>query len=206
VKTALLILAAGQSRRFGEANKLLAVFEGEPLIVRVARLLAGARSSAGGLAVTVVTRFSHDEVATALSASGLPAVSIVANPNAGDGIGTSISAGIASLAPEVSAALITPGDMPFVSAALVERLLAAFEADGGMRPACPMGADGTLLNPVVWPRRLFGKLIALRGDQGGKSILKHESVCTVAVEVDIRFLDIDTPVDLAALEVRSTAK
>lgn len=183
---------------------MLAAFEGCPLIVRVARRLAGVRGPDGALAMTVVTRFPDDEVAVALSAAGLPALTIVANPCASRGMGTSISAGIASLALDVRAAVITPGDMPYVSAALVERLLAAFEADGAARPACPVLADGTLLNPVIWPRRLFGELIALSGDRGGKSMLQEESVCMVEVDADGRFADIDTPADLAALQGCST--
>ena len=198
--TELIILAAGHSRRFGAQNKQLALFEGEPLIVRTVRRLACVRGTAGGLGLTIVTRRADDEVAVMIMGLGLKNVRIIANPRATEGMATSIAAGIASLAPQIEAAVITPGDMPFISAALVERLLAAFCADGGARPTCPVLAGGTQLNPVVWPRRLFGALTALTGDTGGKSILKAESLCRVEVDGDARFADIDTPADLAALQ------
>lgn len=201
---ALIILAAGHSRRFGVHNKLLAQFEGEPLIVRTVRRLGQVRSPAGALAVTVVTQSAGDEIAQALKVLKLDTLRIVANPRAMEGMGTSISAGVASLGAKIEAAIITPGDMPFLTADLIERLVAAFLADGGQRPACPVLADGTPKSPVVWPRRLFASLRALSADEGGRTLLRCEPLCPLGIEGDELLDDIDTPADLAALHSRVT--
>ena len=193
-----IVLAAGQSRRFGTANKLLADFHGEPLIVRTVRQLCAVRAAWPPI---VVIGPNSVALAAALNAAKLePAPRFVINPHAPDGVGTSIAAGISSLDPKFAAAIITPGDMPFLSTALIDTLIAAFLADGGHQPTHPILADGTQMSPVVWPRRLFSQLAALTGDSGGKSILKHEQCCSVSLSNPLDLADIDTPGDLARLQ------
>ena len=60
---AVILLAAGESRRMGEANKLLLPVGGEPLVRRTARLLA----SIDNARVTVVLGHEADEVRAALA-------------------------------------------------------------------------------------------------------------------------------------------
>ena len=195
---ALILLAAGLSRRFGSADKLLAPFEGEPLIVRAARVLCHVRSDCS---LTLVIPPNADALTASVHAAKLqPLPHLVINANAGSGIGTSIAAAIASLDNTVTAALITPADMPFLTTALIETLIAAHLADGGLRPTHPMLPDGTQMNPVIWPRSAFAKLAALNGDTGGKSILAHYACCEVIVPEFRAFADVDTPEDLATLQ------
>ena len=192
---ALIILAAGASRRFGTDNKLLAPIEGEPLIVRTIRRIGTASIPGVALELTVVVR-DGDGVARALAGIALR---LVINPRADEGMGTSIAAGIASLGPGVDAALIVPGDLPFISAALLEQLIKAFTADGGTRATHPLLVDGTRVGPVVWPKRLFGALMALEGEAGGRSLLNIEATVGVALAEAALLADIDTPADLERL-------
>lgn len=201
MRVEIVVLAAGRSRRFGEADKLLAPFDGEPLIVRTVRRVARVQMADHEAGVTVVVDDTNGSVAKALRTAGLdPPLTIVVNERADDGMGTSIAAGIASLASITGAVVVVPGDMPFVSAGLIKALIAAFVADGGTRPAYPVLADGTQANPVIWPRAYFGKLAALTGDKGGKGLLATQSCCTIVLKDDQLASDVDTPDDLAMLQ------
>lgn len=201
MKIAVIILAAGQSRRFGEQNKLLAHFAGEPLVVGLVRRASAVRFTGVKVEIMVVVAGSTDPVAVALADCGLERLPlIVSNPHAADGMGSSIAAGIAALHATISAAVIVPGDMPLLSAAFIERLIAAFMADGRHRPAHPVSADGTQLSPVIWPRSMFDKLCALTGDTGGKSLLRALDPLRIMVGEPHELVDVDTPDDLAILQ------
>jgi molybdenum cofactor cytidylyltransferase len=196
---ALVILAAGASRRFGTASKLVADTGGEPLIARVVRRLSAARVDGAPIPVTVVTGAAGDPVAVALGEAGLrPAPRLVVNPQAAKGIGTSIAAGVASVDAGTRAVVITPGDMPLLTADLIERLVAAFQANGG-QPVCTVLPDGTPASPILWPRRLFPGLMALDGDRGGRALLAGEPACSMVQPAPGELADIDTQDDLARL-------
>lgn len=197
----LIVLAAGRSRRFGDANKLLAPFEGEALIVRTVRRMSDVMVPGHDVRVSVVVDDADGPVAAAVRTAGIvPEVRIVENAQADDGMGTSVAAGVANLEGGVDSAVIVPGDMPFVSAHVVGALIEAFVADGGWRPAYPTPADGTQVNPVIWPRAYFAKLAALEGDKGGKALLSGEACCTILLDDPRHAADIDTPDDLATLQ------
>ena len=172
------------------------------MIARVARVLADVKMPGADIEVLAVT-VSHDDtvaqVLMALPPAGQPR--LVANPRAAQGMGTSIAAGVASLAPDVDGALIVPGDMPQLTGVLIERLLAAFISDGGSRAVHPVLGDGTKAGPVVWPRARFAQLVALEGEAGGRSLLHKAPTLAIALDItdQAALADIDTPADLATL-------
>lgn len=190
---AAIILAAGSSRRFGADNKLLAEVDGRPLVAGVI-----AAAEAAGLApILVVTGHEAERIVAATAAAGRR---FVHNPRHGEGIGTSIAAGIAALGADVEGALVAQGDMPAVTADLVHRLLGPFVAGGCERIVHPVLADGRQGNPVIWPRRLFASLMTLTGDRGGKRLIEAEgeAAARIAVAGDGAMADIDTQDELAA--------
>lgn len=200
MKFEVIVLAAGQSRRFGQANKLLALVGGVPLTVGVVRQMTQVRVSGQAAGITVVTSTENDDIVRALAKAGLSDdVQIVPNSRALDGMGTSVAAGITNLAASVDAAVIVPGDMPFVGAPLIEKLFAAFIAGGAQQPVHPVLPDGTQTNPVVWPRAYFDRLAALDGDRGGKSLLTGANARTITLKDPMEAADIDTPEDLSRL-------
>ncbi len=186
-RIAAIVLAAGRSTRMGALNKLLAPVAGEPLVRHTVRAVLASQARP----VTVVLGHAADEVRTALA--GLD-VTCVDNPDHAQGMSTSLRTGLAALPPDVDAALVCLGDMPWVSAAAVDRLIAAYSPADGRHVCVPTHA-GTRGNPVLWARRHFDELQGVSGDAGARTILARlgDAVCEVPVEDDGVLRDVDVP-------------
>jgi molybdenum cofactor cytidylyltransferase len=191
---AAIILAAGRSTRMGGPNKLLAELGGKPL-VRIVTEQALASKAQG---VIVVTGHQAEQVEKALQ--GLK-VTFVRNPDFAAGLASSVKAGVAAAPKGADGAVICLGDMPLISAHLIDRLIEAFAPDRGNLIAVPV-SDGRRGNPVLWSRRFFNELMTLDGDIGARHLIaKHsEAVAEVPVEGHGAFLDIDTPQALEAAQ------
>ncbi len=189
-KIAAVILAAGQSRRMGGANKLTANVGGRPMV----RAAAEAALASGARPVVVVTGHGADDVRAALA--GLD-VTYAHNADYADGLATSLKAGIAALA-GVDGAVVMLGDMPEVDATVVDRLTAAFDPARDAAIVVPTH-DGRRGNPVLWSARFFADLMGLEGDVGGRNLMAANAsvVRQVPLGRAVAF-DIDTPEALAA--------
>jgi molybdenum cofactor cytidylyltransferase len=190
-----VVLAAGLSSRMG-SNKLLADIEGKPLVRRVVE--AAVASAADP--VVVVTGNGGSGVRDALLS--LP-VQFAENPDFTKGLSTSLRAGLSALPDNCNGGLFLLGDMPDVSAALIDRLIAAFDPAEG-RAICVATRHGKRGNPVLWSRRFFPDIMALTGDIGAKHLMTEhdELVCEIEAEDDGPLTDIDTPEALAAYRAR----
>ena len=182
--TAALILAAGSGRRMGGPKALLRFGE-ETLLQRAAKAALGA-----GCAPVLAVVGDWDPGLHGLAVQALP------NPEAAEGMASSLRVGIAALPPDTGAALILAVDQPAVDATLLQRLLALADESPG-RPAACAYAD-TLGIPAVIPRRLFADLLALRGDHGAKAILLRED--TALLPFPEGAADLDTPSDLDGIK------
>jgi molybdenum cofactor cytidylyltransferase len=168
---AAVVLAAGRSRRFGAANKLLTPYLGQPLLWW--SLDAVAASGVRPIHVVV----GHQRALIALSLRlyrvhkrRAPALRIVANRRYRLGLSTSLQAGLRSLPDTVRAAVVILGDMPAVSPRLIRQLCNAYE--DGDSAVVPMQQDQQV-NPVVIARPLFGAINTLAGDEGARRVLKR---------------------------------
>jgi molybdenum cofactor cytidylyltransferase len=192
-----VVLAAGKSSRMGGPNKLLAEIGGKPLVRHVVDAALASRARP----VLVVTGHQCDKVEAALG--GLP-VKFVHNAHFADGLGTSLKAGIAALGglpAEVDGAIVCLGDMPQVDAALIDRLIGAFDPDHGALVVVPT-IDGKRGNPVVWSRRFFPDLMAVEGDVGARYLIGRytEAVAEVPLTGTAALTDVDTPEALEAVK------
>jgi molybdenum cofactor cytidylyltransferase len=190
-KVAAVILAAGQSRRMGGPNKLLARFDGAPLVRRTAEQALGSEAAR----VIVVTGHHADDVSAALA--GLD-VAIVDNPNFIDGLATSLKAGLAAVPQDAAGALIMLADMPGVTSDVLNRLVAAFRARSSPAIILPT-VNGKRGNPVLWSREFFPELMETTGDTGARHILGRHEEAVERVEIGAAAgIDVDTPEALAA--------
>lgn len=194
-KLAAILLAAGSSRRYGDANKLLVKIDGTPLIMRVTTALLGAQLGQ----IIVVTGHQAAALEQTLRPAS-PALQFVHNPQHHDGMGGSIATGVAALHPDMQGVLIAQGDMPDVDTALIGALCQRFMDGGCDHVVVPWLGEGRQGNPVIWPRRLFAKLGALSGDQGAKPLIQAEGDTIERLKINdtSAATDIDTPEQLAA--------
>jgi molybdenum cofactor cytidylyltransferase len=193
-KVAAIVLAAGRSTRMGGPNKLIAEISGRALV----RIATDAALASRARPVIVVTGHQRERVAAALV--GLDVVQ-VHNPDYAAGLSTSLKAGIAAVPGDADGAIVTLGDMPQVDAALIDRLLAAFDPEKGALVVVPT-IDGKRGNPAVWSRRFFPELAAIEGDIGARHLIASypEAVIEVAVAGKAALVDVDTPDALMAVK------
>ena len=189
---AAIVLAAGQSRRMGPDNKLLALVDGRPMVSHVVDAMLASRAGP----VIVVTGHQADQVRAAL---GDRPVQWCHNPAYADGLSTSLKAGLDAL-PEVEGVLIALGDMPRIRPDQIDRLIAAFNPTEG-RAICVPTVAGKRGNPVLFATRLIPEMQQLSGDVGARHLIGAHAEAVVEIEMDddSALLDIDTPAALSAL-------
>lgn len=183
MSVAAVVLAAGAGRRMGGPKALLVV-EGETLLHRTLRM-----ALAAGYTPVVAVVGPWDPELEDLK------VLVVPNPEADEGMASSIRAGLAALPDGVEAVLFLAVDQPAVDARLLRDLLERFRASGGPPVACAYG--DSLGIPAVFPAHLLPDLLDLRGDRGAKAILLREGAVTLPFPDGA--WDLDNPEDLARI-------
>ncbi len=183
---AALILAAGQSRRMGQENKLLLPFKDETVLSHV----LGQIQQAGIREIFAVTGHQRQEVEEELSCHE---VIFFHNDLYAEGMSTSVKLGIASLPDNIDAVLIILGDMPNISADILKQIMANYNPAVGRSIIIPRH-NGKRGNPILWDSEFFDEFERLEGDMGAKILLNEypEYIEEVDVGSDAIFLDIDT--------------
>ncbi|MBI1855273.1 MAG: putative selenium-dependent hydroxylase accessory protein YqeC [Chloroflexi bacterium] len=188
--TAGIILAAGESKRFGRPKQLLD-WRGQPFV----RVAAQAALDVGLFPVIVVTGSHADEVEAALR--GLP-VKAVMNEDWQNGQGSSIRKGVQSLPPETGSAIFLLADQPQIRADVI-RALAAHHATELYPIVAPLVLNERRANPVLFDRVTFPDLLTLSGDVGGRAIFDKHRVEYLPWHDDRLLLDVDKPEDYRRL-------
>ncbi len=195
-RVAAVVLAAGGSTRMQAGHKLLLPLQGRPMIaVVVDHVLA-----AGYSPVVVVTGFHGSAIMEALD--GRP-VQVVANRRWRRGMASSLKCGLRALPAETAGALFVLADMPLVSDQTLVDLREQFTRQGGEAIVYPAyrGQQG---NPVLFPRRFFKEILALKGDRGAQGVLRRHAAESMALPVKSRavLVDCDTDQDYADLQLK----
>lgn len=182
-----IILAAGESTRYGSKNKLLTTVSETPMIRTVAATAAEALD-------TVIAVVGYEAAAVTTSVKDI-VDGCRYNPQYAIGQSTSVRLG-ATVASERGwdAAVFCLGDMPFVSAATITELQKRYRAD-----ECTIVAphhEGQRGNPVLFDQQHFDDLRHVTGDTGGRNLIQ-DSRETAIIETDDSGVvrDIDTLAD-----------
>ncbi len=179
-KIAAIVLAAGQSTRAGPVNKLTHSIDGTAMVRTVVDTLVSTAVST----VIVVTGFEALKIEHALT--GQP-VSFTHNPDYASGMGGSIGSGVKALADDVDGILICLGDMPHVKASTIKTVMKAM-AEGHICVPVSSGRQG---HPVLFSRFFFNALKSIRGDKGGKAVMKSNAQRVHKIPVDDEGILID---------------
>lgn len=181
-----ILLAAGQSARFG-GPKLLAQVDQEPLLRRqVAELL----SVPVKRLLVVVGAFGR-EYRACLPID--PRLEIIEHAGWAAGLGSSIAAGCRQLASGIDGALIVLADQPALRAGLITEMIGQFNGEPATVVACRYaGVPGP---PALFGRAWFPALRSLRGEEGARRILKKAGSQVRVVEWPDGAFDLDTRED-----------
>jgi molybdenum cofactor cytidylyltransferase len=190
-----VVLAAGTSSRLG-ANKLLLRLDSEPLVRRVARQAVEA-----GLAPVIVV-LGHEAERVAAVLGGL-AVETVLNPAYQAGMHGSMQAGIGRVPGDCAAAVVVLGDMPLVTATMIEALVERFRR--GMEPLVLSLYGEVQAPPTLYARSLFPALAGAGAGSGREVVLAHRREAAAIRWPEALLADVDRPEDAARLGVRLDA-
>lgn len=180
----VLLLAAGQSRRFGPADKLLAPLAGRPLLAHALDALAlpeAALRLAVVSAAPVAALAQRAGFQTLMIAPGLPQ-------------SASLVAGLGWLRPRgVTRLLVALGDMPWLHPEDMRALIGLAQD----RAACAACGD-VAMPPALFPATMFDRLATLTGDRGAGGLLQEIPAARRLSLPAERLRDIDRPGDLPA--------
>lgn len=181
-----VIMASGLGKRFG-GNKLMAEFDGAPMILRALEASEGL-----GRRRVVVTR--HEDVARLCRERNVDAV-LHDLPHRSD----TVRLGLEALG-DPDGCLFLPADQPLLRRETVDALVRrwAEEPDSILRPGCA----GTPGAPVLFPRWAFPELKALPEGKGGGWLISRypERVREMDVADPLELTDADTPETLEFLK------
>lgn len=178
-----IVLAAGTSSRFGAGNKLLAPYCGQAMVRSVVEAALATELDP----VIVVT--GHEASAVREALAGLEVV-YAHNAQFATGQSGSLKTGIAAVPPECAGAMILLGDMPEVTAEIINKLSDDFSDETCIVVPQHGGRRG---NPVILGRSSFAELENAAGDEGARRLLTGKNVRTIDVDNDAVLLDFDTP-------------
>jgi molybdenum cofactor cytidylyltransferase len=196
-----IVLAAGESTRFGQPKQLLD-WRGQPFV----HVVAQNALDAGLSPVLVITGANAEQVGAAVMDLD---VKVVRNDEWKSGQGSSIKAGVLSLPPPslratspksfgfggggegVGGAIFLLADQPQITPSVI-RALVEKHAEELYPIVAPMVLDRRA-NPVLFDRVTFSDLVMLEGDVGGRAIFHKHRVEYLPWHDDSLLLDVDTP-------------
>ncbi|MFF2482514.1 NTP transferase domain-containing protein [Paenibacillus sp. NPDC058071] len=127
--------------------------------------------------------------------------------DASEGMSRSLQCGInaaLSSSAEAEATLVALADQPFVTAAMVRRLLFALQSDNGLHYAASANGEAAM-PPAVFRRVMLPAFERLQGDAGARALFADRGWRGVALrgseEDDQRLLDVDDESVLAAARI-----
>jgi len=183
-----ILLAAGQSTRFGSNKLLHPLPDGTPMAVACARALHAvlARSIA-------VVEDRQSALAGLLAKTGLQ---VIVNPRTQQGMGTSIACGVAA-SPTARGWVIALADMPGIPASVIQQVTDGLARGADIVAPVYRGRRG---HPVGFSARLAPELLALHADSGARDIIAAYLGTLELFETQHGgvIVDIDTPAALPA--------
>jgi len=189
-----ILLAAGQSKRMGRL-KLLLPFGGSTILEQTIDNLLHSKIDE----LIVVLGYQAQELMEKVASRR---VKVAMNPAYKQGMSTSIIAGLSVVDDKAQALMLALGDQPFISSRVIDRLIDEFFSHNkGIVIPTYQGSRG---HPVIFAIKYKGELLGLKGDVGGRQIIKEHPDDIVEIPIDSESIntDIDTLTDYYRLSNR----
>jgi molybdenum cofactor cytidylyltransferase len=190
--TAIIILAAGNSSRFGSAKQLLQ-FNNKTLLQHA----IDEAIDSGAEPIVIVTGAHANEVSKAIKNEN---VDIVLNEEWEEGMASGIVAGLKkaiTLNNDIENAIIAVCDQPFISSALFQQLYKV--QNESVKHIVASAYANTIGTPVLFTQKYFDALMSLQGDEGAKKILLANKDDVSTIDFPQGNIDIDTQDDYKKL-------
>jgi len=185
-----ILLAAGKSQRMGKLKQLMPLGKSTIVGQAIDNLLSSAVDE-----IIVVLGHRAEEITKTIAPRP---VKIAINPDYPQGMSTSIIAGLNLVSSQAQAVMLALGDQPFTSSQTINQLIAEFyNHDKGIAIPTYQGKGG---HPIIFAIKYKQELLELKGDIGGREIIKRhpQDVLEVAVDSESVTADIDTREDYPA--------
>jgi molybdenum cofactor cytidylyltransferase len=172
-----ILLAAGQSKRLKDENKLTKLFKGKPLINHILYSLIKSKVNK----IIIVLGFEHLKIKTKLLKN--KKINFVVNKNYKKGMSSSIKTGLKKLPKNSKGFLIVLGDMPNITKTTINKIcLSIIRSDKEI--ILPKFKNKTG-NPIGFKHSMIKNIYKIKGDRGAKNIIKKNNK-------KIKFLNINS--------------
>ena len=193
--TAGVILAAGESSRFGKPKQLTKLNDKCLLEWVVDAALASDLET-----VVLILGFEHQKILQLLEEKKRSdKLQVAINPRFRDGQSQSVALGVSRIADTYASVMFMLADQPMVDPGTINHLLDCFRASE--KNICVPVNKGRRGSPTIFNNSFYNQLLEIEGDIGGRKIIESHSdqVLEVEIENPLVFFDIDTPQDLKEL-------
>ncbi|MBU1208618.1 MAG: molybdenum cofactor cytidylyltransferase [Proteobacteria bacterium] len=184
-----IVLAAGEAKRMGRA-KLLLPWQGKTVLEHVLDQLLHSQVDE----IILVLGHEAEQIRKKIPAQD---IKIAINPDYQEGMSASLRQGLMIIDEKAEAFLVVLGDQPGISKEIINQLIQAFH-----HPRHPKGIilptyRGIRGHPVLFSSQYRKEVLKLKGDVGGRQILKDhpEEILELEMSTDAVLYDIDTPED-----------
>ena len=188
-----IVLAAGESKRFGNKNKLLEMINDKPIINHILDTLFEIFDHSE---LIVIVGHEHKLIKNLILNKD---IKILENIEYKKGIGTSIALGVNYLETDIDGVMIIPADMPYINSKDLINLEKKFIEVNCEKVIMPEH-NSRIGNPVILPRNYFNILKSLKSDFGARSLIKKKDVITFKTGFGTIF-DIDTRDELTKSKI-----
>jgi len=182
-----ILLAAGQSKRLKDENKLTKLFKGKPLINHILFSLMKSKVNK----IIVVLGFEHLKIKRKLLKS--KKIKFAININYKKGMSSSIKTGLKKLPKNSQGFLIVLGDMPNITKTTINKICSLI-ARSDKEIILPKFKNRTG-NPIGFKQSMIKNIYKIKGDRGAKNIIKKNNK-------KIKFLNINSKSILVNLNTK----
>jgi len=160
-----ILLAAGESKRIPNENKLLKKFRGKPLINHILKSLIKSKVNK----IIIVLGYDHIKIKKLILKS--KKITLIINRNYKKGISSSIKLGLKKVSKNNKGFMIVQSDMPYIKSSHIDKIKTSILKENKLVHALKF--KNRLGNPIGFNIKVLNKFKKIKGDIGAKYMVKR---------------------------------